>query len=458
MTMELAEKRTLCLGLDIGTTTISTVVLDTENGSILTSRTVKHSADILSPHVYEKMQDAALIEQKAMGLVEELTAVYPAIAAIGLTGQMHGILYLDHAGNPLSPLYTWQDERAGLGSPSICDRLYDATGYRLNVGYGLATHCALAESGAVPAGAARLCTIMDYLAFVLCGRKNLKIHTTNAASLGLYDARSECFDASALERAGIDPSILPPVTAECEVLGTFRGIPVCVAVGDNQASVFGSVATPASAALANFGTGSQISVMTDDLSSVTADGAVEIRPYFDHSYLVCGSALCGGRAYALLEQFFRLFAAAAGASDEPQYALLNKLGAEGLASDDPLNIATTFCGTRADPELRGSITNLGQHNFTPAALTAGVLTGMAQELYQMFRKMPGSGISRLIASGNAIRKNPALVMALEQVFGLKVSIPAHQEEAAFGAALLAFAGSGQIPTGELTTRCIHYLA
>lgn len=449
--------RTLCLGLDIGTTTISAVVLDAANGQFLTSRTVKHNSDIPSPHSYEKMQDAALIEREVVRLAEALTADYPEIAAIGLTGQMHGILYLDANGLPLSPLYTWQDERAGLGSPSVCDRLYDVTGYRLNVGYGLATHCALLESNSVPAGAAKLCTIMDYLAFVLCGRKNLKIHTTNAASLGLFNLCEECFDAAALQKAGIDPTILPPVTGESEILGHFKGIPVCVAVGDNQASVFGSVAAPETSALANFGTGSQISVLTSDLSGVATDGSVEIRPYFGHSYLLCGCALCGGRAYALLEQFFRLFSAEIGAGEGEQYTALNRLAAKGLASADPLHIATTFCGTRAEPDLRGSVTNLGQHNFTPAAFAAGTLTGMAEELHRMFRKMPGGGISRLVASGNAIRRNPALVTALENVFGLQVFIPVHQEEAAFGAALIACAAACGTSQEVLLSRCVHYL-
>ena len=45
---------------------------------------------------------------------------------------------------------------------------------------------------------------------------------------------------------------------------------------------------------------------------------------------MAGSSLCGGRAYAILEQFFRSYAADAGAPDEPQYALMNALAEKAL--------------------------------------------------------------------------------------------------------------------------------
>lgn len=440
----------LCLGLDIGTTTISAVVLDTEEGSLIASRTVKSEADIPSPHPWEKMQDAALIERKARGMLEELLSRYPGIDSIGITGQMHGIVYLDAEGQLVSPLYTWQDQR----SAAVCGKLQEATGYRLAPGYGLTTHCALLETGGVPAGAKKLCTIMDYLAFALCGRKALKIHSTNAASLGFFSLEENRFDETALQKAGVGPEILPTVTGETEILGHYRGIPVAVAIGDNQASFLGSAARPETTALANFGTGSQISLLTDKLPETCDRGEFEVRPFLPGSWLVCGSALCGGRAYALLERFFRCFAVACGAADEEQYAILNTLAEEGLARNDLPSVVTTFCGTRSDPGACGSVSGLNEENFTPAAFAAGTLLGMARELRQMLENMPGGNVTALAASGNAVRKKPALKKALEMVFGMPVLIPAHQEEAAFGAALFAGAAAGKAME-SLRSRCIR---
>ena len=80
--------------------------------------------------------------------------------------------------------------------------------------------------------------------------------------------------------------------------------------------------------------------------------------------------------------------------------------------------------------------------FTPQALAVGVLRGMAEELYDMFCSVSHSHITRLTASGNAVRKNPVLCQVLAEVFGMSIRIPAAQEEAAFGAAMTAAVGAG----------------
>lgn len=198
-------------------------------------------------------------------------------------------------------------------------------------------------------------------------------------------------------------------------------------------------------ALANFGTGSQIS-MVGRLPG-GADGDIEQRPYLNGSFLVSGSALCGGRAYALLERFFAAYAGRLGV-DEPQYTLLNRLAAEGV--DRPLDVRATFCGRRSDPLLRGEIRGIGEDNFTPEGLAAGVLYGMAEELHAMFAAMtPQRPVTTLAASGNAVRLNPALRQVLARVFGMAVKIPVHTEEAAHGAAMYASLAAGLVRQDEL---------
>jgi len=446
----------LSLGLDMGTTTLSAVVLDWERGALIESRTLTAGADIPSHHPAERMQDVRLLEEKALGLLNSLLAAHPGIAAIGLTGQMHGILYLSGTGRPCSPLYTWQDGRAGLGgaeSPSA--RLRAVTGYPLAPGYGIATHYALLEQDQVPPEAEKICTVMDYLAFVLSGRKGLTIHSTNAAGLGCFDLPKGDFDRAALRNAGIDPHILPPVTGRCGTMGERDGIPVAVAIGDNQASFLGSVAEPRGMALANFGTGSQISLLAGrDVKPVHP--GVEIRPYFGDGVLLSGSALCGGRAYAILEGFFRAYAEACGLPAGEQYGVLNGLALAALREPDPMVVEPTFSGTRWEPGKRGVVTSITPHNFTPGGLAAGVLRGMGEELKALRRAMPGAGVANLVASGNAVRKNPALRLALEEVFEMPVSIPKHREEAAFGAALFAAAAAGFGELEDLSRRCVGY--
>jgi len=61
-------------------------------------------------------------------------------------------------------------------------------------------------------------------------------------------------------------------------------------------------------------------------------------------------------------------------------------------------------------------------------------------------------VKTMTASGNAVRKNPVLRQILAETFGLPLQIPAHTEEAAFGAALFAARGAG----ADDLRHCIKY--
>ena len=156
------------LGLDIGTTTVSAVVV--ENGALLASVTKKNGYFIDMGEPFAKCQDVARIEETAKEALEELLSLHPDVSAIGVTGQMHGILYLDADGTPLSPLYTWQDgrgDRIFREGESYASYLSKKTGYALATGYGCVTHFYNQTNGLVPQGAVVFSTIHDYIAMRL---------------------------------------------------------------------------------------------------------------------------------------------------------------------------------------------------------------------------------------------------------------------------------------------------
>ncbi|HHY82937.1 MAG TPA: hypothetical protein GX505_09715 [Clostridiales bacterium] len=444
----------VCIGIDLGTTTISSVVICPETGKTYGVYTISNSTNITSARNEEKMQDAALLLERAGKLLDFLIDKFSPIAAIGVTGQMHGIVYSDAELNVLSPLYTWQDQRA---STEYCKNLQRQTRYRVAPGYGLATHIFLSQISGLPRGSVYLSTIMDLFAARLCGLERLISHASNAASLGFFDLRRGCFETKVLEKCGVEPKILPVVTVENEVIGKYRDIPVAVAIGDNQASFLGAIKEQESSALANFGTGSQISLVTDDARDMANwGGEIEARPFIDGRYLLCGSVLCGGRAYAIIERFFRAYAVACGLPDSEQYEVLNRLAEKGVESGNVLKVRTTFSGTRNDSSVRGEITGIGEDNFTPEALAAGCLYGMAGELYEIFRKIGSLHIEKLVASGNAVRENRALRRALSEVFKIPVFIPQYGEEAARGAAIFAAAAKSGEPARDIAARCVTY--
>ena len=424
------------LGLDIGTTTISAVVA--ENTQILTALTLKNGSFLASSNSWERIQDPNFIRTTALQAVETLLRQHPDTARIGLTGQMHGILYLDRTGNPVSPLYTWQDGRGDQrydGALTYTEVLERTTGYALAAGYGMVTHFYNLKNGLVPENAVVLCTIQDYLAMVLTESSAPVTDASDGASFGMFDVEKGCFDATALEMAGINPAMLPPI-AKNPHIGCYKGkIPVYAAIGDNQASFLGAVGGELQSMLVNVGTGGQFSVYTPEY--MTCPG-LETRPFLG-GFLLVGASLCGGRAYALMERFFRdsVFAMT-GECPENCYDAMDKLLRQGMPENIP-ELTPLFQGTRQDPTLRGSLVGLSTENFTPRHFLWAMLKGMAGELHGMYRQylLGGGKPARLVGSGNGLRMNRHLQRCVSEAFDMTLTMSACAEEAAAGAALFA---------------------
>ena len=395
-----ASKHRLSLGIDIGTTTISAAVADMDAHCQIACYTLPNKSTVKTNESYRHEQDAAWIADKLSKFLESVIGAFPGICSIGVTGQMHGIVYTAADGNAVSPLYTWQDTRAAqieADNVSYTQRILDKTGYTVMPGYGFATHYYNDRNGLIPETAVSLCTIGDYAVMRMTGSTRPLLHASNAASLGFFDQKAGSFDRAALEKIGLSADFLPDVAVGEPIAGFYHGIPVTVALGDNQAAFFGSVRDEQNDLSVNYGTGSQISLCVN-AAFPTPVLPLERRPYIEGRALLNGSALCGGRAYALLEKFIR----AVREADTEQYDFLNTLAEKGLSAENPLEVRTTFCGSRKDPSLRGSIENIGEDNFTPEALACGVLQGMVNELYALYRQSGVELHGRLIASGNAV--------------------------------------------------------
>lgn len=439
------------LGLDIGTTTISAVVTDAETGKILESVTVKNDSAIEN----SKMQNPDIIIDTVLAVKNELVKKHSPIEAIGVTGQMHGILYLDKDGKCISHLYTWQDAGGNkkFNGETYASYLTKMTGYTMASGFGLVTHFVNIQENNVPENAVTLCTIHDYLVMCLTGRKNPLMHTSDAASLGCFSLEKCDFDEEALNKICIERSFLPEVCSSTVIAGKDEnGIPVSVAIGDNQASVLGSVADEKSV-LVNIGTGSQVSVISDK-AETPPDG--EARPLNDVKFILVGAPLCGGRSFALLHKFFCECTEIFGGNKEDVYKNMDRI-AEISPDKHTLTVDTRFCGTRKNPDIKGSVCDITESNFTPAEMVRGFLYGMTRELFTLYGGFCKNDSSKLIASGNAVRKSAVLRKYLEELFCMKLLTPVHTEEASFGAAIFASVAINiYTSTFEAAKQMIHY--
>ncbi len=426
------------IGIDIGTTTISAVVMDTEKRKLLASKTVPNGSFIRTEREWERIQDVKLLMKKAKEILDELILQHPDTEAIGLTGQMHGILYTDGEGRCISPLYTWQDgsgDQPEFDGESIAAQVTRKYGIFAATGFGLVTYLYHVKKGLVPEESTAVCTISDYLGMWLTGRKSPLVHASNGASIGFYDTKDWRFREEMIIDAGMELSMLPEVTTEVKKLGTYCKIPVFVALGDNQASFLGAVGMQENVWQVNVGTGGQLSVLSEQ--HFEAPG-IEARPFLKKKYILTGAVLCAGRAYAILEQFFQRCAVAMGLDAKEQYGVMEKLAKSAREDAGGIQVITKFKGTRVNPEVRGSISGLSEENFLPENLVLGAIQGIAREycdIYQEIYRGTGIRAEKLIASGNGARRNEVLRDTLKKMFQAELEITAFQEEAACGAAL-----------------------
>ena len=124
----------------------SGVVLEKgENGQakILEAKTVENGCFVETGNDWERIQYAKEIVEKAVNLLDYFLEKYPDVERIGLTGQMHGIVYVDKEGNCVSPLYTWQDARGNICDGNqipLTEEIRERCKIHAASGYGLVTH------------------------------------------------------------------------------------------------------------------------------------------------------------------------------------------------------------------------------------------------------------------------------------------------------------------------------
>ncbi len=474
-----------CAGLDLGTTKISAVLIDTDPppGRVLGVVSREHGAGLPAARPFEHLQDPERILAAAREALRALDgpngSAGPEAAGwdgMCVTGQMHGVLYADARGQALSPLMSWLDNRAGQPHPaggSWAQRLSAAAGRPIAAGYGAATHFYNRHHGLVPPRAAYLCTVMDWVTWRLTGGSagagRPVTDATIAASVGLADPLTGRPDPRAMREAALD-GLLPSEVVEAGSRvgstagegGLPRGVPVFAPLGDNQAAFLGAVREVEAMALLNVGTGGQISAWLPAIpggeARRRAGGAAvpRRRGAAGGRHPLRGAGLrFAGRVLPRSAGGFRR----AGGSGPLRADERAGRGLRGHRRAGGPLVDTRFNGTREDPRITGSIGGLTLRNLTPAALVRGFLAGIAGELHGHYAALVGlraAAPGGLVGSGNGLRRNPALRAEISRRFGLPPRLPRLREEAALGAALAAAVGLGRYPGFRAAGQIIRY--
>ena len=476
----------ITVGLDIGTTSISAVAVDALAGDVIASASLANDANTTSAEdrlrgrsEWDILRMTAVGCEAIRACVEALGTRRAEVVGIGLTGQQHGVVVVDDSLAPLSPFINWQDRRGeeatSHGGPTFTQRAAELagpeaaqrSGCNLATGFMGTTLFWMSETGVLPSHGTA-CFAADFVAAWLTGQPPVT-DPTHGASSGLFDLRQRAWAEQSIASLGLPRTVFPTVGAAGDRFGGLRpeaaqatglaeGLPVFVALGDNQASFLGSAGCDADTVLVNIGTGAQVARRTDRVCEAPS---LETRPFPRGGYLVVHAGLSGGSSYAGIEGFFRRVARDVLGADDPGrlYDRMNALALTVPPGADGLRCDPSFAGSRDDPDRRASFTGVSERNFTPAHLVRALLEGLARsfrEGYDDIRAATGSDCTRLVGAGNGLRENPALAGIVAEEYGLPLVFPANREEAAYGAALVAAFGAGIWPSLDDAAGVIGY--
>jgi xylulokinase len=447
------------LGIDVSTTATKAVLVD-EAGAISGIGVAEYGFD--APHPLWSEQDPALWVDGAVtaikGVLAKTGLAGADIAAIGLTGQMHGLVLLDHADAVLRPAILWNDQRTA----AECDLIREAVGAERLI--------ALTGSDAVTGlTAPKLVWVRDHepevwarAAHVLLPKDYLRLRLTgdhaldkaDASGTLLFDLAARDWSAEMLDALGIPPGWLPPTYEGPAVTGSISasaaaatgmraGTPVVAGGGDQSANAVGvGAVTPEIVAL-SLGTSGVVFAATD-------------APLFDPLARV--HAFC--HAMPGRWHLMSVMLSAAGSlrwfrdtfAPETTFADLVESAAEVPAGSDGLWFLPYLSGERSpyrDPLARGAFVGLTLAHDR-RHLTHAVLEGVAYGLRDGIDLMIAAGMpppAQVRASGSGTA-SALWRQILADVLETEIATVNTSEGAAFGAALLSTVAAGWYPSVE----------
>lgn len=443
----------LLLGIDISTTGAKALLID-PGGRVVSSATTPLSLSTPRPLWSEQNPaDWWLGSQASIRQALAQAGVSGSeIAAIGLTGQMHGLVLLDEHGQVLRPAILWNDQRTGPQCDDIRARLGKARLIQISGNDALTGFTApkiLWVQQHEPEIWARVRHILlpkDYIRYCLTG--DYALDRAGGAGTLLFDLKTRTWSPELLAALDIPAAFLPPTHEGPEITGRISpsaaastglaaDTPVVGGGGDQAAQAVGVGAVQPGIVALTLGTSGVVFASTE-APLVEPEGrlhafchAVPDRWHFMGVMLSAAGSLQWYRDNLAPEVAFDDLVAEAAAAPP---------GSEGLLF---LPYLTGERTPYPDPLARGAWVGLTVRHGR-AHVTRSVLEGVAFGLKDSFNLIQASGLAAInqvrISGGGA--KSPLWRQILADVLGVELVTVNTTEGAAFGAALLAGVGAG----------------
>lgn len=435
----------LVAGIDAGTQSLKVVVYDPAGRQLIASASAPLDLASAADGSREQQPAAWVAALQACFRAIDST-VRSRISALAVSGQQHGFVPVDAAGEVLAPAKLWCD----TSTSAECVQIMDALG-------GPARTIALAGNPILtgytasklpwtkthrPDAYARLATILlphDYLNFVLTGQRFCE--HGDASGTGWLDVRTRTWSAELLRATDPERDLalcLPRIAAPDElfdidpatagVLGLPGTVKVAVGGGDNMMAAIGTGCVVPGRLAMSLGTSGTLFAYSDT-AVVDPDGAWAAFCSSTGGWL---PLICTMNCTVVTEQVADAFGFST--RDGDTHLQATPPGADGL-------VMLPFLNGERTPDLplgKGVLAGLDTTNMTPAHLYRAAMEGATYSLkygYDAFVRA-GMRFDRIVLTGGG--SNSAQWRQLvADVFGLPVDVPTQPEGAAFGAALQA---------------------
>ncbi len=439
------------VGIDVSTTATKAIVVDGA-GTVVGTASASYGFEVPQP-LWSEQDPRLWWDAAARAIPAALADARIAgddVDAIGLTGQMHGLVLLDERDDVLRPAILWNDQRTAAESAWIrrrlgLERLVSITGNDALTGFTAPKLVWVRDHEPdVWARVAHVLLPKDYVRLGLTGRHAMD--KADGSGTILFDLAARDWSADVVDALGVDPAWLPPTFEGPEITGTVTaeaalatglraGTPVVAGGGDQAANGVGVGAVAPGVTALSLGTSGVVFAPTD-------------RPLFDPQGRV--HAFCHaipGRWHLMsvmlsaagsLRWFRDAIAPDASFGDLAESAAAVPAGSAGLL------FLPYLSGERSphpDPLARGAFVGLTL-GHDRRHLTRAVLEGVAFGLRDGLDLMTAAGMrspSTIRASGGGTA-SALWCRILADVLGAEIATVTTTEGAAYGAAMLAAVG------------------
>ena len=456
------------IGVDVGTSAVKVLAVTAAGREVALA---SEFYGLETPQPFYVEQDAEAVYRATMRVlarvISEVRLRGDDVAAIGFSSAMHGLLCVDEAGAPISPVLTWMDRRSGeiaaaWRADGTAAELYRETGAPMHPMLPVTKLRWLAEHEPALFGRAKR--------FV--GLKELFIHRWTgewlidwglAGATGMFAFASRTWSERALTLAGVDAARLSlpvaPSTARTKIQAAIARE---LGIGEDTAVVLAS----SDGALANIGSGTGAGDVAVTLGTSGAVRTLSAEPLLDDrgrtfcypagdtSFVIGGPTSSAG---ASLDWIFALLLDEL--PKEQRFARAAELAAQIPAGAAGCTVLPFLSGERApywDASLRGSFAGLDLAHDRRTILRASfesVVFGV-YAVYEALRERLGPA-TRLLLSGG-LTKSPLVRELIADVFEMETVQPHQEESSAFGAALIAAQSRGLVADAAATARDAGY--